>query len=147
MLKIKTKYLGELEIKDEDVLEFPKGLPGFEDRRKFVLLGIEGNEHFTVLQDIEEEFISFLLVNPWDFYSDYDIEIKNDSLKVIGIEPDEEDSIDVYNIITLGKSLDESTCNLLAPIIINGEDKKGRQVILNDSPYMTKHKLFSEGEI
>ena len=143
---IKTKYLGDMDIDENDIINFPKGLPGFEDRKEFVLLGLEGNEHFTVLQDISEQYISFLLVNPWDFYKDYEFEIKNEVIKGIELESGDKSSVNVYNIITLGKTLDESTCNLLAPIIINRDGKKGRQVILNDFPYTTKHKLFSEGE-
>ena len=45
----------------------------------------------------------------------------------------------------MGDDLQNSTCNLLAPIVINLEDKK-KQFVLNNSPYTTKHRLFPEGE-
>lgn len=143
-MKVKTKYLGEIEIEESDIIYFPKGLPGFEDSKKFVMVRIEDNENFYVLQDIEEEYISFIVVNPWDFYQDYRVEVKDEILGSIGIDRGSEKEVNIYNIINLGDSLRNSTCNLLAPIIINVEDRKARQVILNDLPYTTKHKLMSE---
>lgn len=145
-MKIKTKYLGEIQIKRGQIISFPKGLLGFEDHKEFVVLNIEGNDHFKFLQDIHNEYISFLLINPWDFFEDYDIELPDDKLKNIKIDPRGSTSMIIYNIVTMGKSLEESTTNLLAPIVINLEDKKGKQFILQNSPYTTKHRLIPEGE-
>lgn len=145
-MKIKTKYLGEIEINKEQIINFPKGLLGFEDHKEFVILNIEGNAHFKFLQDIHHEYISFLIVNPWDFYEDYDIELPDDKLINIEIDPKGNTQMAIYNIVTLGNSLQESTCNLLAPIVINLEDKKGKQFVLDNSPYSTKHRLLPEGE-
>ena len=66
-MKIQTKYLGEIEINKDQIISFPKGLLGFEEHKEFVILGIQGNELFKFLQDIHHEYISFLLINPWDF--------------------------------------------------------------------------------
>lgn len=143
---IKTKYLGEIEIDKDQIISFPKGLLGFEDHKEFVILNIEDNNHFRFLQDTNNEYISFLLINPWELYKDYDIELPDDKLENIKIDPKGNTHMAIYNIVTLGQSLEKSTCNLLAPIVINLEDKKGKQFILENSPYTTKHSLFQEGE-
>ncbi len=145
-MKIQTKYLGEVDIDRDQIISFPKGLLGFEDHREFVILGIEDNRFFKFLQDIHHEYISFLLINPWDFFQDYDIELPDDKLYKISIDPEEEEKIDIYSIVTMGDELKDSTCNLLAPIVINRRDKKGKQFVLNNSPYTTKHGLFPKGE-
>lgn len=145
-MKIKTKYQGQVEITKEDIINFPKGILGFEGHKEFVLLDIEGNPHFKFLQDIYNEYISFLLIEPWDFFKDYDIELPDDKLKKINIDPKKEREMSIYNIVTLGQTLQDSTTNLLAPIVINLEDKEGKQFILGNSPYTTKHKLPVEGE-
>lgn len=145
-MKIKTKYLGEIQINKEQIISFPKGLLGFEEHKEFVILSIQGNDHFKFLQDINHEYVSFLLINPWDFFKDYDIELPDDKLQSIKIDPKGNTSMAIYNIVTLGESLQQSTCNLLAPIVINLEDKKGKQFILENSPYTTKHRLIPEGE-
>ena len=145
-MKIQTKYLGEIEINKDQIISFPKGLLGFEEHKEFVILGIQGNELFKFLQDIHHEYISFLLINPWDFFKDYDIELPDDKLENISIDPEGNNKMGIYSIVTMGDDLQNSTCNLLAPIVINLEDKKGKQFILNNSPYTTKHRLFPEGE-
>ena len=143
-MHINTKYLGEIEISQEQILSFPYGLLGFEDNKEFVLLDVPGNDHFKFLQEINTSYISFLLINPWDFFKEYDMEIPDEELEKMGIDPTGDNHMGIYNIVTLGEILHDSTSNLLAPIVINQVDKKGKQFILNDTQYTTKHKLFSE---
>ena len=38
---LQTKYFGELEIKESDIYIFQRGIPGFEEVRKFVLIDNE----------------------------------------------------------------------------------------------------------
>lgn len=146
-MKINTKYLGEIDIKEEDIIQFPNGLLGFEDSKEFILLSIPDNPHFKFLQDIKNRYISFLLVNPWDFFKDYDVELPDEELLKIDIDANIENSMEIYTAVTIGQSFQTSTSNLLAPIVINLSAKKGRQFILNDSIYNTKHKLFPEGKV
>jgi len=135
-----------MEITQEKILTFPNGLLGFPDNRKFVLMDIPGNAHFKFLQDIKNSYIAFLVINPWDFFAGYDIELPDKELEKLGIDPYGENQMDIYSIVTLGQNFRESTANLLAPIVISMDSQKGRQFILNDTEYTTKHRLFTEGE-
>lgn len=139
---INTKYLGQVDISDEHILTFPQGILGFESHHEFVLISIPDNDHFRFLQDIKNSYVSFLLIDPWDFFEDYEINIPNEELEKLGIKPDSEVKPTIYNIVTIGKTFKESTSNLLAPIVLNLKDKKGKQFVLHDSPYNTKHKLL-----
>ncbi|HLS53172.1 MAG TPA: flagellar assembly protein FliW [Tissierellaceae bacterium] len=143
---IKTKYLGEVEIDKEKIISFPKGILGFHNHKEFVILDIQKNNYFKFLQDIHNQYVAFLIINPWSFYKDYDIEVADEKLMDIKINPKEDNQIAVYNIVTLGSSLSNSTVNLLAPIVINIKDRLGKQFILDDSPYSTKHRLPIAGE-
>ncbi|WP_303863917.1 flagellar assembly protein FliW [Alkalibaculum bacchi] len=143
-MQIETKYLGQVDIIEENIKNFEMGILGFEDEHEFVLLEIPNNNHFRFLQSIHTSYIAFLVVNPWDFFEDYDVEIPDEELKRLGIFPNQEHQMTIYNIVTLGDTLKESTVNLLAPVLINLKDKKGKQFILNDTVYTTKHKLFSQ---
>lgn len=142
---IKTKYLEDVEVFEEDIISFPYGLLGFENHHKFVILDIPGNNHFKLLQDVNHSYLGFLLISPWDFFNDYEMDIPDESLSKIGINPIHDNKIEVYNIVTVSGTFQESTTNLIAPIVINSRDKIGKQFILNDSIYTTKHKLFPEG--
>lgn len=145
-MQIQTKYLGEMDIQEENILTFPWGIYGFVDSKKFVVLEIPDNDHIRFLQDIDNSSIAFILITPWDFFEDYDMEITEEELAKIDIYADNKKEMTVCNIVTLGHTFRESTANLLAPIIINSSNKKGMQIILNETHYTTKHNLFKEGD-
>ena len=144
-MKIKTKYLGEIQINEEQIIHFPKGLLGFEDNKNFVLLDFPDNNYFKFLQDINNSHVCFLIVDPWDFYSDYEVQLSDEELLKIDIEENDKEQLLMLTIVTLHENFKDSTSNLLAPIVINLLGKKGRQIVLNDSIYATKHRLFPEG--
>lgn len=116
---IQTKYLGELQIDEEQIIHFPKGLLGFENNKDFVLLDVPNNEYFKFLQDINNSYICFLLVNPWDFYDDYEVELSSEDLLKIDVDHYEEEQLLILTIVTLNENFKDSTTNLLAPVAIN----------------------------
>lgn len=141
---IKTKFLGEVEIEDKNILVFPEGILGFEESRKFILLPIPGNDIFQVLQDVERDFVSFIVTDPWRFKNDYDVEVPDEELLKINIVKKEQ--IGVMGIVTLSGEFEKSTLNLLAPVIVNTEHQMGRQFVLNQAGYSTKYPLFEKKE-
>lgn len=142
---IQTKYLGEVEINQDKIIKFPQGILGFEFHREFIILNILNNDNFKILQDLKNPNIAFFIINPWDFYNDYIVDIADEELGKIGIYPNRENDMLISNIVTLGKIFQESTVNLLAPIVINMANREGRQFILNEVKYTTRHRLFPEG--
>jgi len=139
---IKTKFLGEVEIKEEELIVFLDGIPGFEESRRFILLDIPENDFFKVLQDVDQEFISFIVADPWKFMQEYEIDVPDAELLKINIRKKEQ--IAIMNIVTLSDVFEKSTMNLLAPIIMNTENRIGRQYVLNNVSYTTKHPLFKK---
>ena len=146
-MKIKTRLLGEVEIDDEDIIVFPDGILGFEESRKFILLDIPENDVYKVLQDTDNEFVCFVVVNPWAFFDNYEIDIPDDELLKINIRNKEQ--LAVMSIVTMSGEFEKSTVNLLAPVIINMVSKFGRQYVLNNGIYRTRHPLFQKagGEV
>lgn len=141
---IKTKFLGEVEIREEDIIIFPDGILGFEDSRQFILLDIPDNEFFKILQDVEREYVSFIVTDPFKFKEDYEMEVQDNELLKINIRKKEQ--IATINIVTLSDVFEKSTMNLLAPIIMNTENRIGKQFVLSDVSYSTKHPLFGKNE-
>ncbi|HZK34615.1 MAG TPA: flagellar assembly protein FliW [Bacillota bacterium] len=142
---LQTKFFGEMKIDKGKLISFPQGLPGFDDLKEFAILNLPDESPFYCLQSIGRPEIAFLVIHPWDFFTDYDINIPDDDLADIGVE--KIDQLLVYNILTVPEEMEKMTANLLGPIIINSEDLLGKQVILNDSRYTTKHLLFKQREV
>lgn len=137
-MKIDTKFLGEVEINDEEILSFQYGLPGFPDMKKFVLLSLDADLPLVLLQSTEQQEIGFVVAYPFVFKADYAFEISEEDKEDLKIEMEEE--VITYSIVTLKDSFQDSTLNLLAPIVINMNKKLGKQIVLQDSAkYPLRH--------
>ena len=57
------------------------------------------------------------------------------------------DDVLIYAVLTLsGSNIRDLTANLIAPIVINARTRKGKQIVLDRSPYTTKHRLFPQDQ-
>ena len=118
---------------------FEKGIPGFENYRYFNVNIVEGNERFYNIVSKEDSNIGLVSISPFEIKTDYEIELDDKFIKKLDIK-DEKDLL-VICLITLGKSLKDSTANLKAPIIINIKNNRGKQLILQDDKYKIKEPL------
>jgi flagellar assembly factor FliW len=141
MMKISTKYHGEVEINEKDIFHFEYGIPGFLDEKQFVLLPIEDSP-FVILQSVKTPVLGFAMIDPFGYFPDYDIEL--DEQTVTQLELSSEKEVAVYVILTVADPFEQTTANLQAPIVLNYEKKLGKQLILTNTPYKTKHRLFPE---
>lgn len=137
---INTKYFGEIEIDESKKITFAKGLPAFEEIKEYVLIDLPDNPVFHCLQSTKQSEVAFLVIQPWDFFHDYDIDIPQEDLEELEINKKEQ--VLIYNILTIPKDINNMTANLLGPIVINIENLKGKQVILPQEDYHTKHPLI-----
>ncbi|WP_143414944.1 flagellar assembly protein FliW [Geobacillus sp. E263] len=140
-MKLRTKYHGEIEINEQDIFHFEHGIPGFLDEKQFVLLPLEDTP-FVILQSVKTPALGFAMIDPFVYFPDYDIEL--DEQTVTQLELSSEKEVIVYVILTVADPFNNTTANLQAPIVLNYEKKLGKQVILTNTPYKTKHRLFPE---
>ncbi|MGY4758161.1 flagellar assembly protein FliW [Paenibacillus caseinilyticus] len=136
-MRINTLALGEIEYTEEEVLTFPNGIPGFEEYTRFLIIG--RGEAFSYLQSLEEEGISFVILNPFDIYRAYEFELSQEDQDELEIRSEE--GIEIWSIVTLGKQPEQYTVNLMGPLVVNTVSRLGKQVVLHHSPYGTKHSL------
>lgn len=122
-------------------LEFPFGLLGFEECKHFVL---EKSEYkpFYWLQSEENQKLSFLVLDPFICFSDYELDVDDGVLSQIDIDSAED--VLVLTIITIPGNGKNITANLEGPLVINRKNKKGLQAILSDSRWTTKHEITPE---
>jgi len=137
---IKTPYFGELEIDRDKIVHFEKGLPGFKEETQFVFLELPETPFF-IMHSTQSE-LYFFVINPYLFFKDYDVTLANPVVDALDIKNQED--VVVYNIVTIKDDLNESTANLQAPIIVNAKNKKGKQVILNQTPYSIRQTIFPQ---
>ncbi len=137
-LKIESKFHGPIEIQQKDIITFDKGIPGFEDKKKFIVVSFKDTP-FNILQSVTTSELAFITVDPFLFFKDYDFTLSDSVIEVLQVEKRED--VFVLAIITLHDSIESSTANLQAPVIINKKTNAGKQVVLHDENYSTKHSL------
>ena len=135
-MNIQTKYVGEVEINEKQIIQFPSGLPGFLEEKEFVLLDIPGNPVFQFLQSVKSEELAFVVASPYHFYKDYSFKIDDATIEALQIQSEKD--VMVLTIVTLKDPFDSSTINLKAPLIINPNKLFGKQYILNSDEYESK---------
>ena len=118
---------------------FEKGIPGFEDYKYFNVNVIKDNEKFFNIVSKEDDNIGFISISPFEVKKDYEIDLDDEFVKDLDIKSEKD--VLVLCLITLGKTLKDSTANLKAPIIINIKNNRGRQLILQDDKYKIKESL------
>ncbi|MEH7384276.1 flagellar assembly protein FliW [Bacillus sp. JJ1521] len=139
-MKIKTKYHGEVEIDVKDVISFDFGIPGFPDEKEYVILPLSDDSVFFILQSVNSDGLAFIISEPFIHFKEYEYDIPKDDLENLLIET--KDDVMTFTVITLVEPIEETTANLQAPLVINRNKNKGKQIILNESTYRTKHKIY-----
>ena len=146
-MKITSSRFGEIEIDDEQQIFFKEGLLGFENLKSFVLLPVNNSMIFTWLQSTEEGEIAFLLTDPFMFFPGYEVEL-DESIRE-DLQIDAAKDVVIQAIVTIPEAgVKDMTANLLGPLVINVNDRIGKQTVLTQTNYTTRHKLFEpeEGE-
>lgn len=118
---------------------FEKGIPGFEDYKYFNVNIVKDNEKFYSIVSKEDDNIGFISISPFEIKKEYEIDLDDEFVKELDIKSEKD--VLVLCLITLGKTLKDSTANLKAPIIINIKNNRGKQLILQDDKYKIKEPL------
>jgi flagellar assembly factor FliW len=139
-VKVATKAYGPIDVDPRQKITFPRGLFGFESFKEYMLLDAE-RQPFYWLQSVDVESIAFILINPFLFRPDYEVNINNEELAEIGILSPEKALI--FSIVTIPPD-GPMTANLQGPLIINRDTRAGKQAILTDPRWKTKHDILAE---
>ena len=138
---VNTSRFGEVECQEEHIFSFVEGPLGFPGAKNFVIMNHSGNGIFKWLQSLDDPELAFVIAEPFAFFPEYEFDL--DEADVTLLEIQEPKKVLVYTILVIPSDLKKITANLKAPIIINGENRKGKQVVLLDDSYSTKHYIFN----
>ncbi|MFP3041786.1 flagellar assembly protein FliW [Treponema primitia] len=140
-MKVATKAYGLIEVDERQRISFPRGILGFEPVKEYILLDAE-RQPFYWLQALDVEQVAFILINPFLFRPDYELDINDEELRDIGLSGPEKALI--FSVVTIPPDGGPMTANLQGPLIINRETRSGKQAVLTDLRWKTKHDIMSE---
>lgn len=135
-IRIESPRFGTLEVSPERVIEFPSGIPGFEEAKRFSLFHPEGDEpKYFVLQSLDIPDLAFHVTDPSRLGFSYEISLSDEESAAIGMK-DPSESVVVVILAKEGVRAGASLqANLNAPLIINLATRKGIQHVFSRLDY------------
>lgn len=139
---VKTKFFGEVDLPEEKILTFDRGIIGLPDYKRYTILYDCEKEGTNIswLQSVEEPTLALPVIKPWLVKEDYNPIVEDELLNSLG-ELTEENLV-VLLTMTVPSDVKEMTVNLKAPIVINADSRKGTQVIVENQDYEVKYKVY-----
>ena len=142
-MRVNTRLFGEIEIADEKIITFPNGIIGFADMTKFTLIYDEeqgSTAGIRWLQSLDEPGFAMPVMDPLTVKEDYNPEVDDEILKNIGKVT--ADNILVLVTVTVPSDLTKMSVNLQGPIIINVDECKACQVIVDAEGCPVKYPIY-----
>ena len=134
MSTIKTTRFGEIEVDESKTIHFMDGLPGFHDKRDFIILEHKPGSPFLWLQSMDTPDLAFVMINPFLMKSDYlqDLSPEEEAL----LKNKNDDEIIVFSLVSIPRGeVEKATVNLMGPIVVESKSRNAKQVILANSGY------------
>lgn len=149
MAEFESKYFGKISYGPEAVIEFPAGLPGFEQERRFLLIQQPVNRPLAFLQSLNRPELCFVTIPVRVAAPDYSIRLSAEEARLLGIEEGTEAGAG-GELLCLGiVAVEEdgsATVNLRAPLVIHWARRLGVQAIPEECGYSHRHPLEAPQE-
>lgn len=136
-MKIESPRFGPLEVDQDKIIEFPKGLPGFEHCKRFSLFHDEAGQPIVfTLQSLDDPDVTLPLTDPAQLGFHYELTLEDRDVEMLEIGAAE----DVAVAVILrraegaeprdGSASGSISANLMAPLVINTRKRRGIQQLI-----------------
>lgn len=146
MLSLETKNFGVISYEPDSPVEFPAGLPGFEQRRQFLALRFPDIQPLVFLQSMEDPGLCFITLPVLAIDQQYRLWVSDEDRQLVGLPLGRPLCIgeDVLCLAVLAIRESGPTANLLAPVVVNLSNRKAVQTVAADSGYSHQHVLVPD---
>jgi flagellar assembly factor FliW len=127
-----------LEVPEDRLIEFPRGILGFPAYRRYALIQPSEDSVLLWLQCCDAPELAFVVCDPQVFVTDYRVHVKEDDLQQIGLI----DAADGQVLVICNKVGDYLTVNLQGPVLVNCRNRQARQLVLSDRRFSTRHEVL-----
>lgn len=142
-IKLNTAKFGEVEVDKSTIFEFISPIIGFKDLTNYTIIDYKPDSPFKWLQSTEDMELAFPITLCSFFGIDYQFDIPDEEAEKLEITSG--DDVFVCNIANIPSSNPQgATINMLAPIVINIVNKKAMQIILKNTEFEVRKRLFEE---
>jgi flagellar assembly factor FliW len=149
MPELETTNFGTITFPPESVFEFPAGVPGFEERRRFIPVQNQRTAPVVFLQSLEIPSLCFITIPVLVVDPQYRLRMMDHDLEVLDWRAERQPRVgeDVLCLAVLSLRESGPTANLLAPVVVNLKNYKAVQAVAPESDYSHQHALFSSEDL
>lgn len=138
-MHVRTTRFGTVEIAEDRVITFPKGLLGFPGHTRYCLLEPSDEACFFWLQSLDDPALAFVVTDPSFFIPDYSVPIRSEQMEELNLARLE----DAQVFVIVNKVDSSLTGNLQGPLVINTVTKSAEQFVLAEKKWTTRHSLVN----
>jgi len=142
-VRFESSRFGVIDIRDKNIIHMSKGLYGFSESNRFVIVEHQESSPFKWLQSIDCPELAFVIVDPSNFFPGYKVDLNQEDKLELHVE--EEDYMVSYVTVVIPPDPRHMTANMLGPIVINSDKMLAKQVVLMDERYTTRQLLIEKG--
>lgn len=136
-MEVRTTRFGVIDIAEDRVITFPKGLLGFSTFTRYCLLEPGDDACFFWLQSVDEPGLAFVVTDPSLFVRDYAVPIRPEQMADLALARLEEAQV----FVIVNKVNGYLTGNLQGPLVVNTQTRQGEQLVLAEKRWTTRHEL------
>ena len=141
-MQVNTVRFGLIDVDESKLVTFDDGIPGLDEYKKYAILQFEDSYPIIWLQSVDEGGICLPVLDTFVVIKDYVFDIDDSDVKELQLK--EPEDLHVVSVLVIPDEIKGMTANLAAPIIINTELGKAKQIVLSGSNYNVRTPIFSE---
>lgn len=135
-MQIKSPMFGSADIAEDKIIEFPMGLPGFEDLRRWTLVHEEGHEpDVFLLQSVDDAQVGFSITMPALLGVNLEFTLNDDEVAMLKLASPADAVVAVIvrkdDVDGAGPASTGLRANFVAPLVINVGERIGMQKVIN----------------
>jgi flagellar assembly factor FliW len=136
-MDVRTTRFGVIQIAEDRVITFPKGLLGFPMAKRYCLLEPGEDACFFWLQSLDEPSLAFVVTDPALFVPEFSVPIRPEQMGELALA-----SLEDAQVFVIVNKVDNTlTGNLQGPLVINTLTRQGEQMVLAEKRWTTRHPL------
>lgn len=130
-MHIDTYLFGKVDVSEQALINFPDGLPGFEQCKSFALIHESSNPSPTsfTLQSVDDAQVAFQIADPTSYGFHYELQLNDDEMAKLKVAA----PTDIAVMLILFRRDENSgpiEASIKAPLIINTSSRIGLQKLI-----------------
>jgi flagellar assembly factor FliW len=148
MPQCETKYFGTVSYDASAAVEFPAGLPGFENCRRFLPIEEAARRPLIFMQSLEQPGLCFLTLLVAAIDPGYRLKMSAEDMASVGFDRQPGTGAEMVCLAVMSiANAAAPTVNLLAPIVVNPRTGRAVQSVRDDAVYPCRQPLAGAPEL